>query len=832
MIKIYIVLVCLLMGLQTSSFAQKISISANRQPLNEVLVQLRDNYDMAFSFNDAALRQYKVTIKKHFQSPEEALDFLFNDLPLTYERTGDVYVIYPQRPKSSQKHERHLLSGRIVARKTLEALPYTNIGINNTGTITDENGYFSYRSTDSIFQVQVSHLGYYRMDTLLTPGKSHLIKMTPAVEQLEAVVVSDRLLETFLYNEAHAGVLHINHKITSFLPGSSNNSVFNLLRLQSGISATAEASENLIIWGSYEGQSRILFDDMVLFGLKNFNDNIGTVNPFIVKDIKLMKAAFGASYGDCVGGIADITGKDGTRKKFSMDFSADNYALNTMLETPVTENSSLILAFRHTYRNLYDNMNWDLTPNRRTKINSEVTIVPDYLFRDINLKYTFRDEQGFHVRLSMLAGQDNFSYNVNEKLTRWFLLGRNTSESSLQKGASWVIGKDGETGISTSLGMSYSALDTKYDSEQQIANAFNNRIRKSVSQETLNKTAAAKVTLKAVWPVNNNHRFKAALSYAGNHSSWSEDTNGVNFIDQQIDGARITLMAQDQMIFNKFKVVPGIRLTRVPYLGKTFPEPRISTSYKINEALNINLAAGIYRQYLTKNSVEDEYGNYRYMWTVANKSKYPVLRSNHVAASLTLEIKNTQGSLTPFYKKTTGLTRYVNFQARNIETLYSGHSRSYGVDLYLKQNFFQHTAWISYTLSKTEESFEHYPQDLYLYAPQDQRHEIKLAGLLNFNPVYFSANYVYGSGFPIPNYSLREVTYERRPYSRMDAALTYKFNLKPFYGEAGISILNIFNRDNILYNNLERVPTSQTNTIRLYQQSVPFTPTLYLKLGF
>jgi hypothetical protein len=174
----------------------------------------------------------------------------------------------------------------------------------------------------------------------------------------------------------------------------------------------------------------------------------------------------------------------------------------------------------------------------------------------------------------------------------------------------------------------------------------------------------------------------------------------------------------------------------------------------------------------------------------------------------------------------------VNFRVRDMENLYQGHSRSYGLDVYLKQNFLGHSAWASYTLSKTEESFEHFPEDAYLYAPQDQRHELKLAALLNFDPVYFSASYVYGSGFAIPNYSLRGVTYERIPYHRVDASLTLKFNLNRVYGEAGISVLNLFDRDNLMYNNLERVPTTQTSSIRLYQQSVPFTPTLFLKIGF
>ena len=121
---------------------------------------------------------------------------------------------------------------------------------------------------------------------------------------------------------------------------------------------------------------------------------------------------------------------------------------------------------------------------------------------------------------------------------------------------------------------------------------------------------------------------------------------------------------------------------------------------------------------------------------------------------------------------------------------------------------------------------------MYLYAPHDQRHELKLAAMLNFDPVYFSASYIYGSGFAIPELTLTGITYSHIPYRRLDASLTYKFQIVNFFGEAGISVLNLFNRDNLLYNNLKRVPSNQTSDIKLYQQSVSFTPTLYLRVGF
>lgn len=79
--------------------------------------------------------------------------------------------------------------------------------------------------------------------------------------------------------------------------------------------------------------------------------------------------------------------------------------------------------------------------SKEDKFNSDVTIIPDYLFRDINTKCTFRNDQYLFIRLSMMSGQDRFSYLVDDMLTRWLHIRRNTSEYSLQKGASLVIEK-------------------------------------------------------------------------------------------------------------------------------------------------------------------------------------------------------------------------------------------------------------------------------------------------------------------------------------------------------------------------------------------------------
>jgi hypothetical protein len=813
--------------------AQKISIDALNTPLSEVLVQLRDSYGLSVSFDDEALRKYTISVTKNFKNREEAIQYIIKKLPLSYSINNNIFVIYPdpEKPKDPIPSKKRTIRGQVLDKKTLESLPFTNILINGKGTIADAKGYFSYTSTDSIFKIAFSQIGYYRKDTVITESRLLRILMTPSINQLKEIIVSDKLVETFVYMEKQAGVVRLNHKITKFLPGSSDNSVFNLLRLQSGILAAAEASDDLIIWGSYEGQSRILFDGFLLFGLKNFNDNISAVNPYIVKDIKLLKAGFDATYGKCVGGIADITGKDGNKIKPGAQISINNYTINSMVETPIGDNSSLLMAFRHTFQNLYDPTEIDLFQRNQTTLN-DVEVIPNYTFRDFNVKYNYSNPNGTYFSASMLTGQDIFSYDIDEDVTNRINLQRTTKEENLQRGGSVYLGKNFENGWHSRIKLAYSDLKAQYKDNQIITIASPGNPVRDKSKNSTNTSSETTLAWENDWHINRTHNLSTNVEITQNTSSWVEDTIGFEYINQKYSGSHFSIILSDEISSPHISLKPGIRYTYVPFLNKSLFEPRLAINVPITKFVDLNISGGLYNQVLTKSSVEDENGNYRYMWILANESVYPILRGEHLTASINAEFNSTQISWSPYIRKTYGLTRYVNYFQQNIEDISNGKGKSYGFDFYIKQNYKGHTAWISYTLSKTEELFDHFQEEDYRFAPQDQRHEIKLATLINIDPVYFSTNYVYGSGFPI--YELQDGALEttRTAYSRLDMALIYKFSFKKLNGETGISVLNVFDRENILYNNLERIPTEQSNTIRLYEESVPFTPSIYLKIAF
>jgi hypothetical protein len=284
------------------------------------------------------------------------------------------------------------------------------------------------------------------------------------------------------------------------------------------------------------------------------------------------------------------------------------------------------------------------------------------------------------------------------------------------------------------------------------------------------------------------------------------------------------------LFWDRLEVKAGLRLNQSFNLEKFFIEPRLSFSYRAAEYWKVNAAWGIYDQFIALSSVVDELGNFSYIWTVCDEETVPVLNAMHWVAGISYIKNDLTVSLESYYKTTTGLTRFVRNKYYNVEGIFEGEARSVGVDVMIKKDYKGHSGWIAYSLSRTEELFEYFLEQDYRRSPQDQRHELKAALLLNFDPFYFSADYVYGSGFPAPAYLVLQRE-EDLTYSRLDVAVIYKFLDHKLKGEVGLSVLNVTNSKNIKYENFERIPSDLKNSISLYAEAIPITPALYLKLS-
>ena len=811
---------------------QELYLDVNRQPLNEVLIDIMNRCQIEISFDDKLLSRYKVTCMGNYPSPESAIRDIIREFPLEIEKNEAVIVILPVHEPPVQKT--FLISGQVLDRYSTEALPFSHVIINNRGMVTDLTGNFSLISeTDSVLPLRVSYLGYFILDTVITAGLNQRFFLTPSMVGLtEVEIVNATVSRSGLMGEK-AGQTKLNHQIANFLPGFGDNSIFNLLRLQPGILAAGELTNDLVIWGSYEGHSKVMFDGFTVYSLKNFNDNISSFNPLMAKDIEVYKGGYDAKYGDRTGGIVNITGKNGNMTGTSFTMNVNNMTLNSMVEFPLFKRSSLVIAFRTTYYELYNpsDINARLWRNRDRDTTNDINlnIIPEYRFLDMNIKYSaqFREKDLFYV--SLYGGNDRFSYVIDQPLQN-VIIQKNTRETNRQGGGAVFYGRNWQNGAITNFMFSYSNLQSDYTDELMVENRVTqqmNSVRDLISQNLLRES-----TLQAdhQFTPRGIHRMETGFAIKSNMIDLKEDTFNIVQADLHDNARRMVVYFQDEMsLGGKFKLKPGLRVNRIFNLQKFYLEPRLSLSFEAGRFWNINAAWGIYDQFIARSSVVDDLGNYRYLWSVCDNENVPVLTGNHLVFGTSYDHNGFTFNMEAYYKKTKGLTRFVRNTQYHSEGIFQGAGRSYGVDMMMKMDYRGHSAWIAYSLSRTEEKFEYFLRDEYRGAPHDQRHELKTALLLNFDPFYFSADYVFGSGFPVTAY-LQPFQTEKKIYSRLDVAFIYKFLDKRLKGEVGLSVLNVMNTRNIKYSNFEFVPSNQTGSINLYAEAIPITPALYLKI--
>jgi hypothetical protein len=856
-------------------FAQNktIRIEAKDEPLTAVLLHLRNQYDFQFSYSENQLKPYKVTVSKSFDSKEAAINYLLKDLPFHFTVRGEVFIIIPDRKKKKDEHGKAMtqITGQIVEAGSYEPLPFSSIVINNHPVIADVAGNFNFTSqADSSFRVRISHLGYYIYDTLLYAGTDRQFELKPSVSKLPEVFVQSNTIEKATMVGERAGKISINNNIARFLPGQGDNSVFNMSRLMPGIQAAGEQSNDLLIWGSYEGQSLITFDEFTLFGLKNYSDNISVVNPFLVKNIEILKGGFDAKYGNRIGGIVNITGKNGNLQKPVFSVNINTNTVNGMLEIPLFKKSSLLMAYRQTYYNLYDSGDFSIfVPTRpQPKGNSDIgssikntnfnfNVYPEnYQFRDLNLKYTYNFDNGDKFYVSMYGGGDDFKLATDATLTKERIIMHNKpditlltlnltdNEKNTQRGISAFYNRTWNSQLVTKFVLTHSDFSKQTSEDLQSSDKNNNNIINEDRTNTGNKAFENSFRIENILRLNEGHELEFGGGFYANEA---EIENKINLRDtlsidtlNRFQSNRAFAYIQDNLPIGKRLVLhTGARFIATTNHPKFYFEPRISASYQLNGQFKLNATFGQYHQFMYKVANVDKDQNYTYLW-VTNNDHIPVQSATHWAGGINYFKKGLTFNVEAYYRMTHDITERV-FERRTISRIkvddyfpYYGNAKAYGLDFYARQNFGKHSVWASYTLSKTLESLAPENRQLppYSYAPQHQLHELKLASIFNVGKFYFSGDYVYGSGMQI----LREVYKDDTSnvaYNRVDVAVTYRFTPKWVTGEVGFSVINLFDTQNLKYANLKTIHlTPELGDIRVYSNSVPFTPVIFLKLVF
>ena len=738
---------------------------------------------------------------------------MLKDKPFRHENINGVYVIASytekiEKPPVVEVKRYYMFSGTIKDVDNEEGLPYAYITTPEKTISTDETGYFSFKTEKKGNQrVQVQYLGYQAQDTILSPGVNE-IRLQSAVFTMDEVIVSPVPATMLIQSGSSPGEIRINHQIAKHIPGSIDNSVFNLMRMMPGVRASGEPSEDLIVWGSNMGESKITYDGYTLFGIKNYNDHIGSVNPYMVKDRRIMKGGYGSNQGGRIGAITEITGIDGNFNAPSVKATVSNYTMNLFASVPITKKLNVSAAYRQTFYNLYNNESVDFSDSESNpQTYSDIYIKPDYHFQDANLKLsgkTFRDDSYY---ISLYGANDRFKYSVNQP-NEYDI---NASEKNRQYGGAASYKRVWKNGSTTKVVATFSRLTSLLDNLTIVGD------KKPTTEDVShldNEVQEFSVKLNHDFYIGSRNKVQVG-------GEWQQYRVSLNDLCGELE--KPTLYINDNISLGKLSLNAGVRVD-MPLNKKVYVQPRLSGTYKLSEELIATASWGLYNQFLTRTAYQYDESGFQTVWTMADST---FTKAMHTTAGIAYSKNGFLVSMEGYYKTTKNSQYFLD------NTVYKIDNTILGADLFAKKQISNHTLYGSYSINSLSK-----PQ-------RELSHEIKVGGIGAFDPFYFSLSYVYGTGFAYistgghghgqgneegQHGSEHEHTdSSNEPYSRFDIGAAYRTQIKKVRLQAGVSLLNVFGTKNIKYNYQVSGQNTATN---IFTKATPFTPTVFLEIIF
>ena len=295
--------------------------------------------------------------------------------------------------------EKYTLSGIISDQSSNETL----IGVNilfpeqQTGTITNEYGFYSISLPEGTYKMQISYLGYTTVTETISFSEDKTVnyKLDESTESLNEVVIKQDV-EKLNIKKPQMSVNAMSIKTIKQMPVVLGEvDVIKSITLLPGVTNAGEGSSGFNVRGGAADQNLILLDEATIFNSSHLFGFFSVFNPDAIKDIKLYKGGIPAKYGGRVSSVLDIYQKDGNSNEFHMNGGIGIVSSRLLAEGPIKkEKGSFLVAGRSSYAHLFlplfdiDNIAY---------------------FYDLNAKLSYRLNDNNSIYLSCYFGRDVFN---------------------------------------------------------------------------------------------------------------------------------------------------------------------------------------------------------------------------------------------------------------------------------------------------------------------------------------------------------------------------------------------------------------------------------------
>ncbi|MFY0608554.1 MAG: TonB-dependent receptor plug domain-containing protein [Cyclobacteriaceae bacterium] len=879
-------LVCLLLGWALLLTAQSAyDFDFTNKSLREVVEQLSTQHNIKFSYNPKGLNQLRINNRISANSEAELISKVFQDLPYRIQLSDGVYLIIPTKSKEKSS----ALSGQIHDSQTGAPLAFAHIQTEDHQVISDQNGRFRLPPREKKLTLKISYLGYEEVEMDIDPLDDNLsltLEQNPLVLQ-EIILNSTESSQI----ATRPSFFSMNAKRFNVLPMLGETDVFRSIQLLPGIQATNESASGIAVRGGTFSQNLIVLDGMTLYNLDHFFGVFSTINPNVVDNISIMKGGFGAQYGGRVSSVIDVTGRTGFTDSLRIGLGLNLLSFNGYVESPIGKKTSFLIGMRESLSSIVDSDNYRdfLTNNRKGFINSidpeieTLELSPSIEFRDLNARINHRLNDHSVISANLYHSSDYYQADYEEEDELY--------EYSVIDNADWAnngLSLDWKNQFNDNwygnVMVSLSAYE-KHESlnvdllffDELILGEDSIEANSSIDQYTYEvSNSIGDFTLKSTHEIEiqNGDLLTVGLEYNSIETLYNtSESYSLDFSDDQIYTDTLDTEADILSLFGNYRFQKnglfsnfGLRGTYYDPTGDWFLLPRLDVGFTINENLSIKGATSFHRQFVTQLSLAQLNNSEQLYFALSDDDYIPVQRSTHFIFGGNYTKNNWSIDL-EFYKKTThGILDDLQLIPLEIiedpdidEFDLSGTNESEGLDLFIKYRTDKFTSWISYSLARSNNQFWYRNNNNPYPSRQDQRHEINFSNIWKIGKWEISSLLLYGSGRPYtpanesfseddPDfyelYNLDQINSKRlSPYSRIDLAAKYSFEIKKTRLETGITLFNLLNTANIKsrrytfnydFDNDISADDEQdfVEVVALDTYLLGFTPNIFLNLKF
>ncbi len=821
-----------------SQLDQKINIHLENATLEETLIEIASKSDIEFAYNQKLIKNTgKLNPDFKNVTVKEILDSLFQDLEIGYVQRGQQIILKKKPKKQNNQVTTYTLSGTLTEKATGEFL----IGVNiyfpslNTGTVTNEYGYYSMSLPLGKYKVEFSYTGFQKTIRETDLKQNQLLNIDLQFDESllsEVTITPEDDFKDLRF--AGLGKVNISPYTVQKVPNVFGEpDVVKTLQMLPGVTSLYEGASSFYVRGGNRDQNLVLVDDAPVYNPSHFFGLLSAFDQYALKDIQVYKSGIPARFGGRLSSVVDIRMNDGDLEKFKVSGGVGLISARLTAEGPLKKNkSSFMFSARRSLLDIYLN-------------NTSAGQFNTLIFYDISTKLNVKINKNNRVFFSLYAGKDVFNENDKSDFggITWF----NTA-SSLR----WNHIFNSRLFLNTTL--LYSTYNYYLGNPSGNKQVWHSHITDIGIKADFSYFANPSNTVRFGYQVINHEINPGRLErkgeiepayyiperYATEHGFYGGNNKKISDKFSLYYGFRIPVFYNTgkstiYLLDENYVVADTLRFNK----GQTFDtkagfEPRLVFRYFPNKKNAFSLSYE--RQYQFLQLVTNLTGSLTSVevWLPAGPNIKPQVSDQVSAGYFTNVLKGrVKLSTEVYYKYMKNLVDYRDhallFLNPQIESqLRFGKGRAYGLEISFRKETGKLTGMMGYSLSKTEKQIDDVNNNRVYPANYDRPHEFSVFLSYKISRHWgLATNWTYATGNPttspsgfiliegkyVPIYNERNNS--RFPdYHRLDISASLGSDPaknKRFQHQLTLGIYNLYGRKNPISFNFNKIEDGNGN---------------------